>query len=440
MPAFTSSSTRPNTALDAPLLSDPTMPAVQFLTGPDAIDVLRAPVEAAGGRLLSATPRNVQYRPGSDLIVKYAAEIVWPGRPQKRETIMAAAKVEGVHQGAVPVAAVVNGRRVEVGVWRWPFDPVLLGLSAAVTPRNVAELCGIADPTTLSIKVVAFRPTDRAVVRVSTPTETLYLKVVAPPEVAGLVGRHSAASAAGVPVPLVRDSFPELGIVVLEALAGPLLKDEIKAGRSLWPGPDQFNSLADQFARIDADLAAVPSRVRHAILHADMLRAVDDSHAGELDHLCAAFSSFDSDTEPQTIHGDLHEGQIVVDGRQIAGVLDLDDLGAGSPLEERANLLGFLRYRSVTLPALRPRITDYTDQLRQNSLTRHDRHDLDVATAGVLVGLATGPFRIQQPGWHDTVSTLIATAANLLAPPPRTAVSASQTNRPTNTPPPPEES
>ena len=414
MPVQTSSPFPLDAASSAPLLSDRAMPAVQFLTGPDAVDVLRAPVEAAGGQLLSATPRNVQYRPGSDLIVKFAAEVSWPDRPVKRETIIAAAKADGVHDGAIPVAAIVNGRRVEVGVWRWPFDPVLVGLRAAVTPKSAAELCQIDDATSVSIKVIAFRPTERAVVRVSTPTEVLYLKVVSPSVLPALVSRHHAATAAGVPVPVVRHSFADLGIAVFEELTGPLLKDEIKAGRSTWPEADDFDRLADQFACIDADLSVVPSRVAHGVLHAEMLRTVGGLDGIQLGRLTDAFAAFDSDVELQTIHGDLHEGQIVVDGGRIAGVLDLDDLGTGSPLEERANLLGFLRYRAVTLPAHRSRITNYADRLRQDCATGYGRHDLDIATAAVVVGLATGPFRIQQTNWHDTVSTLIAHAESLL--------------------------
>ncbi len=400
----------PKSAPRASLLCDFALPAVQFLTGPDAADVLRAPIEAAGGDLVSATPRHVQYRPGSDLIVKYAAEVAWPGRSVKRETIMAAAKLEGVHEGAIPVAALVSGRRVEVGVWRWPFDPVLVGLRAAVTPRSAAELCQIDDVSSVSIKVLAFRPTERAVVRVSTPTEVVYLKVVAPSALPGLVLRHRAATAAGVPVPVVRHSSADLGVVAFEELTGPLLKDEIKAGRPGWPHVDEFDRLADQFARIDTDLQVVPSRVADGVLHAAMLRTVANFDGGPLSRLADAFSSFASDVELQTIHGDLHEGQIIVDGARVVGILDLDDLGVGSPLEERANLLGFLRYRAITLPVHRFRITAYADRLRRNGMATYGQQELDIATAAVLVGLATGPFRIQQTGWRNTVSTLIAHA------------------------------
>lgn len=404
----------PEPAVGEPLLCDASLPAVRFLTGDDAVNVLRPPVEAAGGELLCATPRSVQYRPGSDLVVKYAAEVMWPGCAAKRETIMAATGVAGVPDGTVPVAALVDGRRLEVGVWRWPFDPVLVGLTAAVTPRTVAELCDLGDPHAVSVEVLAFRPTERAVVRVTSPNETLYLKVVSPSQVDGLVRRHQLACEAGVPAPVVRQVVPELGIVVLDEVAGPLLKNEIKSGAPAWLEPDEFNRLADLFGRIDADLPHVPSRVRHAVLHADMLRAADEANTARLDQLCDAFAGFTDSIEAQTIHGDLHEGQIIVDAGRIIGVLDLDDLGTGSPLEERANLLGFLHYRSITLPDQRGRISDYAQRLRDRSPAHFDRTELDVASAAVLVGLATGPFRIQQPGWQHTVSTLLDHAAGLL--------------------------
>jgi hypothetical protein len=43
-----------------------------------------------------------------------------------------------------------------------------------------------------------------------------------------------------------------------------------------------------------------------------------------------------------------------------------------------------------------------------------DPHELTVATAAVLTGLATGPFRIQQPGWSDSVTAVLDAASSLL--------------------------
>ena len=46
-------------------------------------------------------------------------------------------------------------------------------------------------------------------------------------------------------------------------------------------------------------------------------------------------------------------------------------------------------------------------------LLDHDIVDLDVHTAAALVGLATGPFRIQSDGWRTNVTDLLRLAADL---------------------------
>lgn len=396
------------------LLSDDALPAVRFLTGDSAADVVGAPIEAAGGRLVSVRVRDVKYRPGSELVVKYAAEIGWPGRAAKRETIMAATSAAGAFEGTVPVSALIDGQRVDVGVWRWPFDPVLVGLADAVANHTVVRLCGLPDSSSIQVKVLAFRPTERAVVRVTTATDTFFVKVVPPAAVPTLVEVHRAADAAGVPVPRVRASFADLGIVVFEELGGSLLKEHVKSGSGTLPAPAEFDALADRIAAIDADLPAAPSRVGYAVGHAAMLRSLDGAPHDQLDRLVNEFSRFLPDVALQPIHGDLHEGQVITEHGRVTGVLDLDDLGLGSPLEERANLIGFLRFRAITLPSQHERITRHADELRAASANRHDLDRLDVATAAVLVGLATGPFRIQQAGWQDTVTSVIQHAVKHL--------------------------
>jgi hypothetical protein len=45
---------------------------------------------------------------------------------------------------------------------------------------------------------------------------------------------------------------------------------------------------------------------------------------------------------------------------------------------------------------------------------RRDPVDLDLVTAGALVGLATGPFRVQQPGWRHEIRRRIGLAERLV--------------------------
>ncbi len=151
-------------------LDDRSLPAARHLVGPDAAEVLRVPVEASGGRLLSARPVQVQYRPGSDVVVRYSTQISWNGAPAQRETLAASSMIHGSHDGTIAVTATTSDGPLDVGVWRWPFDPVLLGLPHAVAPSSVAAMLhsihGPLDPQVVRLEVVAYRPTDRAVVRV----------------------------------------------------------------------------------------------------------------------------------------------------------------------------------------------------------------------------------------------------------------------------------
>ena len=79
---------------------------------------------------------------------------------------------------------------------------MLTGLGTAVTPVGVAAVLDV-DHHDIRLDVVAYRPTERAVVRITTTTGDVlaYLKVVAPDETASIAARHDALVAAGVPAP-----------------------------------------------------------------------------------------------------------------------------------------------------------------------------------------------------------------------------------------------
>lgn len=394
-------------------LVDRELPAAQYLVGADAIDVLRLPVEATGGRIESVHPVQVQYRPGSDVVVRYSAQVAWNDRPAVRETLVASSAVHGRHPGAVPVMADAAGGSIEVGVWRWPFDPVLVGLADAVTADAVARLLEV-DRRGLRVDVVAFRPTDRAVVRVVRDDETFaYLKVVAPERTAQIAQRHRALLAAGVPVASVLAADDQRGLLVLEALPGPTLRELVKSGRNGWPPPHAFRDLADAFATAEVVGAGPASRLADGPLHARMLAKVLPDSAEFLHDLADDFESYGAAPIDGTVHGDLHEGQVIVADEKIVGVLDVDDVGPGSSIDDYANVIARFRFRAATTPGRREQLDAYASALRTDALVRHDAERLDVHTSAALVGLATGPFRIQSDGWRDTVRDLVGIAGAL---------------------------
>lgn len=397
------------------ILADPALSAVQHLVGPDAIDVLRLPVEAVGGNIHEARPVHVQFRPGSDVIVRYSASVSWQGNPPVRETLVASSTVRGIHEGAVVVTAETASGPIEVGVWRWPFDPILTGLGSAVSPSAAGKLLGL-DPSHLSVHVVAYRPTERAVIKVASTADDsvhAYIKVVAPNTAGAIVERHDALLAAGVPVPPVTFADEPRGLLVLAPLPGPTLRQLIKGTPGRWPSSDELDRLADRFTAAELHMTPVAAKLADGALHARMLAVVLATQRDRLEALAQRFESAIRPEAHTTIHGDLHEAQLLVVDGCVSGVLDIDDAGPGAAVDDRANLLARLLFRALTGAANPAPIVAYAEALRSASTRRFGTSRLDVHTAACLVGLATGPFRVQSTGWPQAVERLVDHAHQL---------------------------
>ena len=387
-------------------IEDPLLPAAAHLTGPGASDVLRPVVAAAGGELLSCRTSHVQYRPESDLVVRYRCEIRRGGR-DVTDTLLAATTVAGPHAGTLPVEAEgSDGRALSVGVWRWPFDPVLVDLSTMVTPHladvHLRELVG-GDAV---IEVVAYRPTERAVVRARGADREIYVKIVPPSSTAALARRHLVLADAGLPVPRVLAMGS--GWIAMEALVGTTLRDRLKSGSDQLAPPHRYHELLDVLADIDlGDVTPTRSRLADAPHHAAMLGAVLPEASERLEAIAERLSAGSSRRQLHTgtVHGDLHEGQLVVDDTTVTGLLDIDDVGAGDPLDDVGALVAHLRFRALTSGD--QRIEAYAAAVRSALSATHDDSDVDLHIAAVLVGLATGPFRIQQPDWAATTERVL---------------------------------
>jgi hypothetical protein len=380
-------------------IDDPLLPAAAHLTGPGAVDVLRPVVAAEGGALVSCRISQVQYRPESDLVVRYRCDVRRNGAVVN-DTLLAATTVGGPYPGTLPIEATTpEGTTLAVGVWRWPFDPVLTELPTIVTPPLARERFGDLVGSGVHIDVVAYRPTERAVVRLRGDLGEVYVKVVPPATTTSLVARHRALGDAGLPVPSVLRSGP--GWIAMEALGGTTLRERLKSGAQRLPAPDRYRRMLETLSAVHLDDAVpVRSRVQDAPHHAAMLATVLPDAGGRLDEIVGRLSATPVRSAVGTVHGDLHEAQLVVDDDDVIGLLDIDDVGRGDRLDDVATLVGHLRFRAASSDD--PRVDDYA--IRVRTALSHDFHDADVDrhVAAVLVGLATGPFRIQQDRWEAT--------------------------------------
>lgn len=394
---------------------DALLPAAPFLTGALARDPLTVAVAASGGELRTLRARQVLYRPGRDLVVRYAATVSWHGREPVAETLLAGTTVDGAPEGTLPLdAAELDG--TEIGVWRYPFDPALPGLATAVTTERVRPLlAGLLDGTP-ELRVATYRPTRRAVVRASVGDDDVYVKVVRPRDCAALVARHQALTAAGVPVPAVLAHDEPAGLVVLRALPGDDLRDRL---RGAGPLPDAAALLAALDGLQAADLGVRarrrPDTIADARGHAALLATVVPAEAHRLgailDRIDALEGAEVEAPPPVTVHGDFHEAQLRVDDRgRITGVLDVDGATTGDRVEDLATMLGHLATLALGAGDARRRIDAYARGLHEELARVVDPVALERRVAAAIVGLATGPFRVQQKSWRKETSRRIALA------------------------------
>jgi hypothetical protein len=400
------------------MVRDHLLPALEVLLGPGAGDVLQAAAGAAGGEIVALSRQQVLYRPGEQASVRYAAEVSWAGALPVEETLVAVTTVEGPPQGTLVVAA----GELAVGVFRYPDDPGLPGLRLATSPAAVAEKLGIGSPEP-RLTVRTYRPGRRAVVRVR--DETLsgdpvdrYLKVV-PPDEAGRLRDGLVDLRRHLPVPGVAASWPDLGVVVLEALPGRTIRDVLLAGNradvARLPDGRAILELLDRFPRPAPDAPRRRGPIARAAGHAGLLAAVLPAERERLSDLVRRLGDRPSGRAADAVHGDLHEAQLLVDGARISGVLDLDDSGRGHRVDDLATMLGHLLTLALAMPTRRDRIRRYAATLQPAFVESVDPDVLRRSTAATIMGLATGPFRVQQRSWRRRSLARIALAEAHLA-------------------------
>ncbi len=114
------------------------------------------------------------------------------------------------------------------------------------------------------------------------------------------------------------------------------------------------------------------------------------------------------------VHGDFHEGQLFADDGRVTAVLDIDTAGPGERSDEWATLLAHLSALALD-PAGRETATAYADAILAHAERRVPPKQLSLRTAAALLGLATGPFRLQHPQWPEHTIAVLDFAMTWLA-------------------------
>lgn len=304
--------------------------------------------------------------------------------------------------GSLPEGVLrVEGPDADVGVWVVPDDPLLPGLRSALHLPTVARLLsdlGALDEVQYS-RLRAYRPGRRAVVEIGAGRYSIFLKVVPPTEVGVLHERHRALSG-HLPVPDSIGLSPALGVVVMAALPGDDLRNVLRAGELPIPAPEEIAGMVEQLPAPDPGWRAIsPLEATSGVVA--LLRRLVPQTSDRLDRLASALGEEEGHAN-WPVHGDFHEAQVLVGSGRPVGLIDVDTFGWGRRGDDAATMLGHLHLLADS--CRRPeRAIGLARDLNRHWDRVLDPVDLRRRVAAVILGLATGPFRVQSPQWpHET--------------------------------------
>ncbi len=402
--------------VDPATIPDGWPPALRLLLGPDAGELWSAVLGPLGGEPTALRSIGVSLRADGAATAQYSADVSWTDGRRTRE-VLAATTGSRIPPGAAVLSGEADGAEVTVGLWRWPLDPALPALrwaaSAAGVGARLAEL-GLTSAGALPrLRLRAYRPGRRAVVEADTAEGRWFLKVVRPAAADRLVRRHELL-AGSVPVPPVL-AGTEDGVVVLPGMAGTPLRSLLAGDGAGLPDAAALDGVLDA---LPPELAGLRPGDRSTpgdpLARVGAHAAVVAATAPELALRSSALADRLAEAEPGEhpvvpVHGDFYESQLLVDGGAVVGLLDVDTAGAGTRIDDWATLLAHLAVQQHVQPD--PRTTArWTAELLEAADRRWPRAQLDARVAAVVVGLATGPFRVQQSAWRARTEQRLALA------------------------------
>lgn len=394
-----------------------------LLASAGVADLLRAAVEHGGGGLVSWRLDHIDAQPGHATTATYAALVDWPfGR--REELLGASARVGGrtpVDERAVIFA---DGMR-EVAVWLYPNDPDLPGLARTASVRAVAALLNEhrvvgheVSAEHLEVETVGYRPRRRAVLKVVVHgpqgRTVLYVKVLREGVFAATVRRHELLLGAGVPAPEIAAATSDFLLVLRELPGRPLataMFDPVI--------PCRAEDLIELLDAMPSEIAALPRRppwVEAVDQYAAMVAAALPPTAHRLAALTTAIRGGIAPAPPgiEATHGDFHEGQLLVTAGAVTGVLDVDTAGPGKRVDDLACLIAHVSTVQRMNTTQAARVQRLVRTWMPAFDERVDPVELRLRAAGVIISLATGPYRGQEPHWEAETLAILGSAERLV--------------------------
>ena len=391
-----------------------------LLTSTEVGGLIEAAISHAGGILISWALDHVDANPPYSTTATYSAVVDWPyGR--REELLGVSARASGPAPSDAAAEIFADGER-EVAVWLYPQDPDLPGLARAAYAESMAEVCNAhqvfarpVSPSDLDLQMVGYRPRRRAVVRVAASDgEVVYVKVLRQRFFDDVVRRHRLLASAGVPVAPIA-AVTDNHLLVLRELPGSPLARAIFEPEDPCRAEDLIN-LLDSLPASVTHLERRPPWSEAVEHYAMMVSRAAPALEPRLGRLVTSIQQGLAALGPgyEATHGDFHEGQLHVANGQVCGLLDIDTIGPGHRVDDLACLVAHLSTIQRMNPAQESRVHQLVREWVPVFDTRVDPTQLRLRAAAVIISLATGPFRGQEPDWERETATMVRSAEALV--------------------------
>ncbi|MCL1839341.1 MAG: phosphotransferase [Propionibacteriaceae bacterium] len=393
----------------------------RLLTTAEVAPLLATAVRHAGGELVDWEIDHVDRAPGDSTVATYTTVVDWAyGR--REEVIGVCCRLGGLTGTDTAAELYVAGER-KVALWFYPKDPDLPGLAKAAYPQSLAEICNShkvfskqVSAEQLSLKMIGYRPRRRAVLKATNLNtgEVVYVKVLREKYAKQISLRHQLLLDAGIPVAQILAATDD-HMLILSQMQGTSLAAAIFAPHP----PCDGGELIALLDRMPAALANLPRRppwaesVRH---YAEIIAETLPSLRPRLDAIVTTVeANLDfSGSENEATHGDFYEGQLLVNSRKVVGLLDIDTVGPGRRVDDLACLVAHLSTIQHMNASQTQRVHRVIREWVPVFDTRVDPAALRLRAAAVIVSLATGPFRGQEPNWALETTRMVGSAEALI--------------------------
>ena len=390
-----------------------------LLTSPDVGALLEAAVQHSGGKLLSWALDHIDANPSQSTTATYSALSEWSyGR--REELLGVIARASGPVDTDSSAEIFADGQR-EVAVWIYPNDPDLPGLARAAYAESMAGICNVhrvfdtmVSPQQLELEMIGYRPRRRAVVRVRFGTQTIYVKVLRARLFDDVITRHLVLANAGVPVAPILATTDDHLLVLAELPGRPLAKAVFDP-----TDPCTAENLIEVLDSMPSRVCELPRRppwsdsiAHYARMVAQAVPSLERRLEWLVEQIDQGLRRIPPGNEPT--HGDFHEGQVHVMGGRVCGVLDTDTLGPGRRADDLACLIAHLSTIQRMNADQEARVHHLIRRWVPVFDERVDPVELRLRAAAVIVSLATGPFRGQEPDWERETAVMVGSAEALV--------------------------